>query len=255
MKAMPLLFVGHGSPMNAIENTTYSEEWKRLAERIPTPKAIVVISAHWETHGTHISAKEKQNTIYDFYGFPSLLYEAAYNAPGSVTLAGRIQELLSPTDSELDYERGLDHGAWSVLLQMYPKKNIPVLQISLDMRQRNEYFIELGQKLRALREDGVLIIGSGNIVHNLRMLSFSGVISKLGSDFEEHIQKSLLERNTHNLVHYESMGESATFSVPSREHYLPLLVIYGASSETDSISFHNTGITLGSISMLTVMYE
>jgi 4,5-DOPA dioxygenase extradiol len=255
MKAMPLLFVGHGSPMNAIETNTYSQEWKKIADRIPTPKAIVVISAHWETHGTHISAREFQNTIYDFYGFPSLLYEATYNAPGSVALAKRIQELLSPADSELDYERGLDHGAWSVLLQMYPDKKIPVLQISLDIRKKNEYFIELGQKLRALREEGIMIIGSGNVVHNLRHISPALGPNKLGVEFEDYVKNSLIKRNTENLIHYENMGVAAGFSVPSREHYLPLLVICGASSEYDSINFYNSGITLGSISMLSVMYE
>lgn len=251
---MPLLFVGHGSPMNAIEHNSYTQEWKELEKKIPTPEAILVISAHWETHGTQISARERQSTMYDFYGFPASLCEVSYNALGSVKLAERIQEILSPAESVLDFERGLDHGAWSVLIQMYPNKNIPVLQVSLDTRKTNEYFFELGQKLRTLREEGILIIGSGNIVHNLRYISPALGPNKLGVEFEDYVKNSLIKRNTENLIHYENMEVAAEFSVPSREHYLPLLVIYGASSEYDSVNFYNSGITLGSISMLSVMY-
>jgi 4,5-DOPA dioxygenase extradiol len=255
MKAMPLLFVGHGSPMNAIEDTQYSREWKKVAKSLPVPEAIVIVSAHWETHGTHISACEAQSTIYDFYGFPDELYGASYNCPGSHTIAMRIQNILGQSDATLDYERGLDHGAWSILLQMYPEKSIPVLQVSLDMRQKNEYFIELGRKLKKLREEGVLIIGSGNIVHNLRYISKSNIPADPAVQFENYIKSALIERSLHDLTHYEKVGLSAQFSVPTREHYLPLLVVFGASDSQDTLTLWNEGITLGSISMLSMLYE
>ena len=255
MHTMPVLFVGHGSPMNAIEGTAYSDEWKNLAQTIPRPQAIVCISAHWETAGTVVSTSPVQETIYDFYGFPEELYKADYTVAGDPVRAGGVLKLLEEYGAEEDPYRGLDHGAWSVLIQMYPEKDISVFQVSLDQRQDNAFFIELGKRLSVLREQGVLILCSGNIVHNLRQVRWSGGTLPQAEAFQSTIIKSLQERDIDGLLHYEKHGDVAQFAVPTREHYLPFLVALGASYDTDTLTIVNDSIDLGSISMLCVMWR
>lgn len=255
MSSMPVLFVGHGSPMNAIEKTAYSDEWKNIAHTIPRPQAIVSISAHWETSGTVVSTAPVQETIYDFYGFPEELYTADYTVAGDPVRAGEVIKLLSGFDVLEDSHRGLDHGAWSVLIQMYPEKDIPVFQVSLDQRQDNAFFVELGKKLSVLREQGVLILCSGNVVHNLRQVQWSGTVLPQAETFQAIVVKALRERDIDSLLHYEKHGEASMFAVPTREHYLPFLVALGASRGTDTLMIVNDSIDLGSISMLCAVWR
>lgn len=239
MTRMPVLFIGHGSPMNAIEDNAWSRAWAQLGHELPRPKAVLMISAHWETMGgTALSASERPETIHDFGGFPQALFDVRYRAPGDPALAQRAADLLAPHLTVQHPTRGLDHGAWSVLLPMYPDADVPVVQLSLDRGQPNAWHYEAGRKLAALRDEGVLIIGSGDIVHNLRAVSFrTGQTPDWAPRFNERA-KALIAAGDHQpLIDWESLGPDAALSINTAEHYLPLLYVLGAQDKDEPVSF------------------
>jgi 4,5-DOPA dioxygenase extradiol len=246
---MPALFIGHGSPMNAIEDNAFRRSWQQLGLALPRPKAILCISAHWETSGVAITGSRSPNTIHDFYGFPKSLFNVQYPAPGNPELAKQIAELLSPEMLHLDSERGFDHGAWSVLQPMFPAADIPVLQLSLDTTRNASSHHELAKKLRPLREQGVLIIGSGNIVHNLRAFSFQETRPyDWASAFDQTVMNCIIKKDHAALCHYSNFGQMAALSIPSAEHYLPLLYVLAQQQEDDALTFFNEEV-MSSISM------
>jgi 4,5-DOPA dioxygenase extradiol len=251
---MPMLFVGHGSPMNGIENNEFSQNWKKFGSEIPVPTAVLVVSAHWYTSGTKVTAMPEPRTIHDFGGFPKALFDVQYPAPGSLTLAKEAASLVHKTQVGLDHEWGLDHGTWTVVRHMYPKANIPVLQLSIDYTKPPRYHYELAKELAALRKKGVLIIGSGNMVHNLRILNWQ--LTDKGYDWAIEMNdtfKSLISTNNHSaLINYEGLGQAAKLSIPTPEHYLPLLYILGLKEEKEKIGFFNDKTLMGSISMTSV---
>ena len=248
---MPLLFIGHGSPMNGIEENEFSEGWATLGKETQTPKAVLCISAHWLTKGTHVTAMEKPQTIHDFGGFPKELFAVQYPAPGSPALAKETVSLIKKTEVGLDHEWGLDHGSWTVIRRMYPDANIPVLQLSLDYSKGPQHHYELAKELAALRKKGVLIMGSGNMVHNLRIINWQ--TPDAGYDWAVEINekfKQLISENNHQpLINYESLGQAAKLSIPTPEHYLPMLYTLGLKEEKEEISFFNDKTMMGSISM------
>ena len=252
---MPALFIGHGSPMNALEDNRHTRVWKNLGESLPKPKGIVAISAHWYTRGTGVTAMPQPKTIHDFYGFPPALFAQNYAAPGDPALALRVQELLRPVQVTADQQWGLDHGTWSVLVHVYPRADIPVVQLSIDATQPAQYHHELGRKLAALRDEGVLIFGSGNVVHNLGVIKWTAGADAYpwAKSFNEQLRGALDRGDTDFAVQYERAGEAATLSIPTPEHYLPLLYVLGAQSPQEAVSFPTDGIELGSISMLAVL--
>jgi 4,5-DOPA dioxygenase extradiol len=246
---MPVLFIGHGSPMNAIEDTEYSRAWADVARSLPRPKAILCVSAHWQTAGTRVTAMEQPRTIYDFSGFPRALHEKRYPAPGSPELARITVETLKDSHAELDSEWGLDHGAWAVLCQMYPEADVPVIQLSLDERKPPASHYELGRALRGLRTKGVLILGSGNIVHNLREVVWEDTAYDWALEFDARLKDLILSGDHKAIVDYSNLGRSARLAVPTLEHYLPLLYVLGAQGEADAVRFFADKVTLGSMSM------
>ena len=250
---MPLLFLGHGSPMNAIEENEFVNGFRKVGSEIPTPAAILCISAHWETRGTQITAMENPPTIHDFGGFPQELYEVEYPAHGSPELAGGIKNLINKTAAELDYHWGLDHGAWSVIKHLYPEANIPVVQISLDYYQSPQYHYDLARDLAQLREKGILIIGSGNIVHNLGKLAWDKLNSIYGYDWaieaSGKMKKFILEDDHPSLINYKTQGRSFQLSVPTPEHFLPLLYILALKDKNENVSFFNESRVAGSLDM------
>ncbi len=251
---MPVLFIGHGSPMNAIEDNEYVRTWKVIAGQLPKPKAILSISAHWLTHGTHVLSVPKPETIHDFYGFPEALFKTNYPAPGAPELAERTAKMFASTLVDTTDDWGLDHGTWSVLAQMYPMADIPTYQLSIDTTQAPQKHYELASELRTLRDEGVLIIGSGNIVHNLRMLRFDGAPYDWAVEFDHQI-KTLIEAGDHNaIVEYEKLGPAAKLAVPTNDHYLPLLYTLGVIEKKDSIQFYNEKTDIGSVSMRSVVF-
>lgn len=254
---MPALFVGHGNPMNALERNIHTEIWRNLGESLPRPKAILAVSAHWYTRGTGVTAMVQPKTIHDFRGFPPALFAQRYPAPGDPTLATRARELLQPVVVTADQEWGLDHGTWSVLVHVYPQADIPVVQLSIDATQPAEYHYQLGQRLSALRDEGVLIFGSGNVVHNLQAAKWGADASAYpwASAFNEQLRGALARGEHKAAIEYQSHGEAASLSVPTPEHYLPLLYVLGAGSAGDAVSFPTDGIEMGSISMLTVLLQ
>jgi len=247
---MPVLFVGHGSPMNAIEDNQFRRGWEEVARRLPKPRAVLCVSAHWETAGVSVTASDRPPTIHDFSGFPRRLFEVRYPAPGHPSLARDTALLLKSAEVRLDGERGLDHGCWSVLLAMYPEADVPVVQLSLDSRRPAAFHYELGTRLAPLREEGVLILGSGDIVHNLRVVDFQ---RPDGYDwavrFNDGVKKRIRARDHPALVAYESLGPDARLAVPTPEHYLPLLYVLALQAEGDHVAFFNDETVLGSISM------
>jgi 4,5-DOPA dioxygenase extradiol len=250
---MPALFIGHGSPMNAIEESIYSKAWCNVAASIPKPKAILCISAHWETEGTFVTAMQNPRTIHDFYGFPDELYQVKYPAPGSTELAEQISGLVNSSKVTPDSQWGLDHGSWSVLRRMYPKADIPVVQLSLDRTRFAHEHYKLGAELSALRDDGVLIVGSGNIVHNLRLMQWdANKPYPWASEFGEQVAELIDAGNHDKLMDYQSLGEAANLSIPTNEHYLPLLYILALQKPDEPVSFFAEGIELRSISMRSV---
>lgn len=253
---MPALFVGHGNPMNSISDNPYTRGWAGLGEVLPTPRAILAISAHWYIPATCITIAPLPRTIHDFYGFPQKLFEIDYPAPGSPELAEEVADLLVPDRVAPDSEWGLDHGTWSVLRHIYPRAHVPVVQLSLDMRLSPEKHFELGQRLQALREEGVLVIGSGNIVHNLPAFNWTNPSSEppgWAVDFEEWNRNMFLAGQADALVDYLGRGKMADWSAPTPEHYLPLLYLAGLQDQTDMASFPVEGFDGGSMSMLSVL--
>ncbi len=251
---MPVLFLGHGSPMNAIELNEFSRGWQQVGKSIPTPSAIVCISAHWETKGTFVTAVEKPRTIHDFGGFPQALFDVQYPAPGSPELAMETKLLLKTTEVGLDETWGLDHGAWSVIKHLYPNADIPVIQLSLDYSKPPQYHYELAAELAALRNKGVLIIGSGNMVHNLRIIDWKK--PDTGFDWaietDAKMRQWISDGNHQALIDYKKAGRAFEQSIPTPEHYLPLLYTLGLQGKNEEISFFNTKTIMGSISMTSV---
>jgi len=253
---MPALFLGHGSPMNVLEENIWTETWRELGKNLPRPKAIIAVSAHWYTRGTAVTAMEKPRTIHDFGGFPQALFDTRYPAPGSPTLARQIAETLAPVAVDLDQEWGFDHGSWGVLIKMYPDADIPVVQLSVDGTKPAAYHFELGRKLAALRDQGIMIVASGNVVHNLRMVRWQGEADAYpwAESCNQYVRDNLSwegEDEQHPLVNF-MQHEGAALSTPTPEHYLPLLYVLGARAEGEAISVPVEGIVMGSLSMLSV---
>jgi 4,5-DOPA dioxygenase extradiol len=256
-QVMPVLFIGHGSPMNGIEDTEFSRRWTQMAKEIPTPKAVLVVSAHWFTKGTLITAMDFPKTIHDFGGFPQELFDVQYKAPGNPLLAKETADLLHSAHVELDHDWGLDHGTWTVIRHMYPEANIPVLQLSIDYTKGPQYHYDLAKELYALRKKGVLIIGSGNMVHNLGMVAWDRLNDpEYAYDWTIQMNdkfKELIQSGDHNpLINYTSLGREAMLAIPTPEHYLPLMYTLGLKSSKDNVSFFNDKAVGGSLTMTSV---
>jgi 4,5-DOPA dioxygenase extradiol len=254
-KAMPAIFFGHGNPMNAVERNAYSKGWADIGKTIDRPNAVLCVSAHWYGPGSFVTAMPSPRTIHDFGGFPEELYQIKYPAPGSPTLARRVKELLAPVSVELDQSWGLDHGTWAVLVHVFPGADIPVIQLSIDATQPPTFHYEMGKRLAVLRERGILVIGSGNIVHNLSMYAWgkSGVQPfDWAMRFEKKIKELLVRGDDAQVVAYKKLGPDAILSVPTPDHYLPLLYVLGLRKAKERISFPVEGIEGGSVSMLAV---
>ena len=253
---MPVLFVGHGSPMNAIEDNEFSRAWAEVGKALPRPNAILCISAHWETVGTQVTGMDHPKTIHDFGGFPAELYAMEYPAPGSPGLAQLTQEEVKKAQVRLDQSWGLDHGTWSVLCRMFPVADIPVVQLSLDQTQPPEFHYALGRELPALRNKGVLIIGSGNFVHNLRRAVFNqdGAYD-WAIEFDETIKQLVLSGDHEPIVHYQNLGQAARLSIPTNEHYLPLLYVLALQDQHEQVRFFADRVTMGSLSMRSLWIE
>lgn len=254
---MPVLFIGHGSPMNAIEDNIFSKRWQQMGKEIPTPKAVVVVSAHWLTKGTMVTAMPNPKTIHDFGGFPQALFEVQYPAPGSPELATEIQKLITNPAVELDHDWGLDHGTWSVVKHMYPDADIPVLQLSIDYYKPAAYHYELAKQLLSLRKKGVLIIGSGNMVHNLRMVAWDKLNEpEYGFDWAlemNDVFKNKISNGFHKeLIQYEKLHKAATLAIPTPDHYYPLLYILALQTDNDKVEFFNDKAVGGSLTMTSV---
>ncbi|MCP5493864.1 MAG: 4,5-DOPA dioxygenase extradiol [Leptospiraceae bacterium] len=249
---MPAIFIGHGSPENGILQNGYTKALNALPKNIPTPKAVLVISAHWLTKGTFVAMTDKPEIIYDFYGFPEKLYQLKYNALGSPLFAERVMEIVKTLPLQKDLEWGLDHGAWIPLLHIYPKANIPVFQMSIDINQPPEYHYNLGKQLSSLRDMGVLVIGSGNIVHNLQRINFSnidGAVYDWSYEFDSIVKKNLDQNNHTAILNYLNLGMVARLSVPIPDHFYPLLYIIGMQDSKDGLSYFYEGFQHSSISM------
>ena len=255
-KPIPAIFFGHGNPLNALARNAYTEGWSAIGESIPRPKAVLCVSAHWYLPGTAVTAMSAPRTIHDFGGFPPELYEVEYPAPGSPELARRIHGLLKPSEVELDEKSwGMDHGTWSVLCHVFPRADIPVVQLSIDETKPPEFHYELGKRLSPLRDEGVLIIGSGNLVHNLHTYAWGRHEVEpfdWAVRFEKQAREFLREGNDAPLVDYESLGRDAILAAPTPDHYLPLLYVMGLRRRAEVVSFPVEGFDGGSISMLTV---
>jgi 4,5-DOPA dioxygenase extradiol len=254
---MPVLFIGHGSPMNGILDNEYSRKWKQLGKEIPTPKAVLVVSAHWLSKGTRITAMEFPKTIHDFGGFPKELFDVQYKAPGSPELARETASLIKSTTVEMDHEWGLDHGAWTVIRHMYPEANIPVLQLSIDYTKGHQYHYELAKELAGLRKKGVLIVGSGNMVHNLNMVAMDKINEpEYGYDWAIQMNtkfKELISNGNHGqLIRYDQLGKEALLAIPSPDHYWPLLYTLGLKESKDTVTFFNDRVVAGSLTMTSV---
>lgn len=256
MSKMPVVFIGHGSPMNAIEDNAYTRNWRSIAKRIVKPEVIISISAHWFTKGTKIMNHEAPKTIYDMYGFPKELYELIYNPPGSPSFAEISKGLISK-ETEYDNSWGIDHGTWSVLVHMYPDSEIPVFQISIDAYAPPEAHYKIGRELRSLREKGALIFGTGNIVHNLRLVDWSmgNKGFEWADEFDDYIHDNIMTRNHNNILKYKELGDIAKLAVPTTDHFYPLLYVLGAAYEEDEVSVINKSGELGSLTMTSYLWE
>ena len=252
---MPALFIGHGSPMNTLARNRYTEAWRRLGDSVPKPKAILSISAHWTTRGTAVTAMDRPRTIHDFGGFPQELFEVQYPAPGDPRLAERVRDLLAPTDIALDKSWGLDHGTWSVLVHAFPDADIPVVQLSIDGTKAPDFHYQLAQRLAPLRDAGVLIVGSGNVVHNLGRIQWAEDAKPYdwAVRFNDKLRGHLAAHEHQPLIDYTTWGEDARLSVPTPDHYLPLLYVIALQVENEIISLPIDGIEYGSIGMLTAL--
>lgn len=254
---MPVLFLGHGNPMNAIMDNAYTRAWNTLGESMPKPEAIVSVSAHWYLPGTAVTAVPVPRTIHDFGGFPSELYEMQYPAPGEPALAERLAEMLSPTPVRMDTHWGLDHGTWSVLCHVFPAADIPVVQLSIDETLPAADHYEIGRRLAPLRDEGILILGSGNVVHNLHTYAWGKSEAEpfdWALRFEQTAREALLSHDHTPLIEYESLGRDAHLSIPTPEHYLPLIYAAAAADASDPVSFPAEGVDGGSVSMLAVKW-
>jgi len=252
---MPSLFFGHGSPLNAISINPFTQAWRAIGEALPRPQAILCISAHWYTSGSALTLSSAPETIHDFGGFPPELYAIQYPAPGDAQLAHRVQRLLAPLAVDLTEQWGLDHGTWSVLCHVYPRADVPVVQLSIDGTKPAAFHFDVGRRLAALREENVLIVGSGNLVHNLRAYQFGAPNAKpldWAARFDARVRELLQARDYSPLQKYETLGREALLSIPTPEHYLPLMYVLGASNGDDLLQFPVEGIDGGSVSMLTV---
>lgn len=254
---MPVLFIGHGNPMYAIEPNVYSQAWEALGKSLPKPKAILAISAHWLTEGTSVTAMEQPETIHDFGGFPQKLFEVQYPAPGSLELAKRVKTLIKSREVELDHQNwGLDHGTWAVLKSLFPKADVPVVQLSLDMSLSNQEHYELAKELKGLREEQILIVASGNVVHNLRLVDFSGKQQyPWATRFNDFFKTELLAGHHDALTHPELFGQDALISNPTWEHYWPAVYALGLQESDDTVEIITDGIDIGSISMLSFKFS
>ena len=252
---VPAVFFGHGNPMNALGSNAYTEAWRQMGAEIPRPKAILSISAHWYVPGTGVTVATAPRTIHDFGGFPAELYQVRYPAPGDPELAKRVQQILAPLDVQLDSSWGLDHGTWSVLRHVYPAADIPVVQISIDESKPASFHFEIGRKLALLREEGVLIAGSGNLVHNLHTYAW-GRHPRDPYDwavrFEDAARQMILAGDHKPLISYETLGPDAALSIPTPDHYLPLLYVLATAQANDAVHFPVEGVDGGSISMLSM---
>jgi 4,5-DOPA dioxygenase extradiol len=260
MKSLPAIFLGHGSPMNAIEENIFVDGFRQVAAQIPLPQAVLCISAHWESFGTQVTTSEHPETIHDFGGFPEELFQVQYPAPGSPMLAERVMELLADKKVLPDPFRGLDHGCWSVLKHLYPKADMPVVQLSLNFRLKPEEHFELAKQLAPLRKAGVLILGSGNLVHNLRLVDWRRMEpGKEPFDWaveaSEGIKKCILENDMDGLCDIRSLGQPYQLAVPTWEHYLPILYVLGMKSEGETIRFFNDEAVGGSLTMTSLIIE
>src|SRR5215213_1966997 len=255
---MPVIFFGHGNPMNALLKNDWTEAWATIGRTIDTPRAILCVSAHWYLPATLVTAMPAPRTIHDFGGFPQELFQVQYPAPGAPELAQRIRELLKPIDIGLDHEWGLDHGTWSVLTHVFPNADVPVVQLSIDETQPAAFHFELGKRLAPLRDEGILITGSGNLVHNLHTYAWG---RHMPEPFDwavrfEAIAKELMQKSDFEpLINYETLGRDALLSIPTPDHYLPLLYVLGAARGNDTISFPVEGVDGGSISMLAISFN
>ena len=255
VKPMPAIFFGHGNPMNALEHNAWTEGWTTIGKDIPRPRAVLCVSAHWYLPATSVTAMSAPRTIHDFGGFPRKLHEVKYAAPGDPELASRVQELLAPLSVNLDKRWGLDHGTWSVLCHVFPKANVPVIQLSIDETQPARVHYEIAKRLTGLRDEGVLIAGSGNLVHNLHAYGWGRRQIKpfdWAVRFEARARELLLADYHDPLIAYETLGRDAALSVPTPEHYLPLLYVIAQQREGDEVSFPVEGFDGGSVSMLSV---
>jgi len=254
---LPVLFIGHGSPMNGIEDNEFSQTWAKMGQEVTRPTAVLVISAHWLTRGTHITAMEAPKTIHDFGGFPQALFDVQYPATGSPELAEATAKLITSTNVELDHDWGLDHGTWTVVRHMYPDADIPVLQLSIDYAKPPQYHYDLAKQLAALRKKGVLIIGSGNMVHNLRMADWKRFNEpNYGFDWAIEMnsifKQKISDGNHADLINYEKLGKAAMLAIPSPDHYYPLLYSLGLQDNNDSLSLFNDKMVGGSLNMTSV---
>ena len=256
---LPALFVGHGSPMNAIEDNEFSRSWAKFGKEIPKPKAVLVISAHWLTNGTYVTAMEKPRTIHDFGGFPQELFNVQYPANGSPEVATETTKLIISTNVGLDHEWGLDHGTWSIVKHMYPNADIPVLQLSIDYCKSAQYHFDLAQQLKSLRSKGVLIIGSGNMIHNLGMIAWDK-LQEPGFGFDWAIEINTIfkdkigNRDFKSLIDYEKLGTAAKLAIPTPDHYYPLIYSIALQDKQDEISFFNDKLVGGSLNMTSVKF-
>lgn len=252
---MPAIFFGHGNPLNALQQNPWTETWSQIGRTIPRPKGIVCISAHWYLPATLVTGVDRPRTIHDFGGFPRPLYEVKYPAPGDVALARQVQKLLAPADAQLDDAWGLDHGTWSVLVHVYPNADVPVIQMSIDETQPAQFHFDLGRRLASLRDDGILVMGSGNLVHNLHAYAwgrhpvdpFDWAVR-----FETAARELMSSGNFQPLIDYEDMGRDAILSAPTPDHYLPLMYVLGAAHPGEPVSYPAEGVDGGAVSMLTV---
>ena len=258
-RLMPVLFIGHGSPMNGIEDNEFSQRWKKMATEIPVPAAVLVISAHWQSKGTRITAMDFPKTIHDFGGFPKALFDVQYPAPGSPAIARETASLFKSSPVALDHDWGLDHGAWTVIRHMYPEADIPVLQLSMDYTKGPQYHYDLAKELYGLRRKGILIIGSGNMVHNLGMVAWDKMdVDGYGYDWALSMNetfKSLISGSDHkSLINISRLGREAELAIPTPEHYLPLLYTLGVKGKNDGVSFFNDKAVGGSLTMTSVKF-
>lgn len=254
---MPVLFLGHGSPMNAIEENEFVSGFRNIGQTIQKPNAILCVSAHWETRGTFVTAMQNPPTIHDFGGFPKELFEVQYPAPGNPDLAIETKSLIQKTEVGLDDKWGLDHGAWSVIKHLYPEADVPVIQMSLDYHQTPQYHYELAREIKSLREKGVLIIGSGNMVHNLSMVAWDKLnADEYGFDWaieaSEKMKKYILDGDHQPLINFRSQGKSFDFAIPTPEHYLPLLYSLALQDKNEEVNLFNDKAVAGSLTMTSV---